>query len=111
MFFLNHPHSHPSRGNWGTERLGNMPSVTQLVSDSWHVSPGVTALTLWIILNPQVSMWFGGSLRGLCSEKAAGGPVITLTVGKSWVAGVWLLSGPRVLPDTKPHNDLAVYHQ
>lgn len=37
-----------------------MPSVTQLVSDSWNVSPDVTARNLCIILNPQVSEWFGG---------------------------------------------------
>lgn len=35
--------------------------------------------------------------------------MITLTIGKSWVAGVWLLSGPRFLLGTKPRNDLAVY--
>lgn len=37
--------------------------------------------------------------------------MITLTIGKSWVAGVWLLSGPQFLLGTKPRNDLAVYHQ
>ena len=37
-----------------------MPSVTQPVSDSWNLSPGLTAFNLCIILSPQVSEWCWG---------------------------------------------------
>ena len=50
--FFKHHHSHLLRGNSGPERLSNVPSITQLVSNNWNLSPGLTALDLCVTLNP-----------------------------------------------------------